>query len=548
MPADAGAALRPLVGRVTAAAGDLRAALPAVVFAVLAAGLVILGGYHPQHADQASAGRLFQLLAAAAAFVTGGLLVLEPWLGLVAWVLAMPLLSIARAQLVWGPLQVILTTVLVAALAVGWAVRLVRRQTVTLSAAPGESLPAAPVALASAGSARFAVPAAAAIVAALVVLAALSTAASPDPAGGLPIALHGLVEPAVLGLLVVALRPTRRQLGALGLAMGLSVAFASAFNLYRMSTLAHTLAELEVQRIQLARLTYFNVGLFAGMLAMSLPFVLLGLVLYRRLPGRRLALLALLLALLVSLAGLYLAFSKSGWLAALVACLLFLLVAVGTWKARLGLGLLVLAVSALVVPWPLAILQAVAPGGADTYRSVITATQGQNRAASWDPSTAEGEVSISERWLATRAGLQMAVDHPLLGVGPGRFGTEYATAYHPAGGQRNLGSAHDFLPNLAAEFGLLAGALVGLALLAALLLWARAVALAGGDERLVAAAFGTALVGFAVVGVAFGLDLYRAYRVMDSDMLFGALLVAAALAFTVARPGAGRDARRATAS
>jgi putative inorganic carbon (hco3(-)) transporter len=276
------------------------------------------------------------------------------------------------------------------------------------------------------------------------------------------------------------------------------------------------------------------------MLAMALPLLVVVLIVRRRigLPGWATAL--LLVGLLVCLVGLYATFSKSAWIAALVAIAVVLLLVLRTWRTRLAVAAVALVVAALFVPYPVYVARLLGQtvSADNPYVSIISNVQGA-RLSSWNPDTAEGEVSIHERVLATEAGLRMAADHPLLGVGPGRFGIEYQTpAYHSAAATRALGAAHDFLPEVAAEWGLPMLGLILLALAAAGISAARAALRGVALERFAGIAFGASLLAFLIVGLTFGVDLYRVYRVMNADVLFAGLIIAACVSLAaVPAPG-----------
>jgi O-antigen ligase len=496
----------------------------AVAVALATLGFVVLGAA-PAAQIGSGLGRLAPFGAAVLAPLVAGLLVLSPWEGLLAWLLVMPLLLIAKVQVYVGPFQVTLSTVVVAALGIGWLMQVIGR--------PIESSAERPW---SGAALRWTWPVAGAIA----ILAVASAIVSPDPAGGLSIAVHGLVEPAVLAALVVGLRPNHRRLIWLAAAMGTSVAVASVYSLSRVSKLATTIAQVEASRADLARLTYFNVGLYGEMLAMALPLLVVVLMVRRRLglPGWATALLVL--GLLVCLLGLYATFSKSAWIGSLLALVAVVLLIVRTWRARLAAAAAALVVAAIFVPYPVYIARLFGQTvTADSpYLNIISNVAGA-RISSWNPDTAEGEVSITERILATEAGLRMAADHPLLGVGPGRFGVEYQTpAYHSATATRALISAHDFLPEVAAEFGLPMLVLIVLALAAAGISALKVAIRRDGLGRFAAIGFGASLLAFLVVGLTFGVDLYRSYRVMNADVLFAGLIVAACLSLAASRPPA----------
>jgi O-antigen ligase len=500
-------------------------ALSAAIAALAALGFVVLGAA-PAEQLGSGLGRFAPVGAAVLAALVAGLLVLSPWEGLLAWLVLMPVLLIAHAQVYLGPLQLTLSTVQIAALGLG----LLAEARTRSSEASGDG------AWLGAGRLRWAWPVASAIA----ILAIASAIASPDPNGGVSIAVHGLVEPAALAAIVIALRPDSRRLIWLAAAMGTSVAVASVYSLSRVGKLATTLAQVEASRVDLARLTYYNVGIYGDMLAMALPLLVVLLIARRRLglPGWATA--ALALGLLVCLVGLYVTFSKSAWIGSVVAIAAVFLLVVRTWRARLVVAVVGLVVAAVFVPYPVYVARLFGQtvSADNPYLGIISSVTG-TRNLSWNPDTGEGEVSIGERLLATQAGLRMAADHPLLGVGPGRFGVEYQTpTYHAAAATRALGSAHDFLPDVAAEFGLPMVVLIVLALAAAGLTALRVAIRGVGLERFAAIGFGASLLAFLVVGLTFGVDLYRVYRVMNADVLFAALLVAACVSLAVSRPAA----------
>lgn len=510
------------------------ATLAALVGAIALAVFIVRGGYVAQHADQHDVSRAFIYAAAIAGAATMALLALRPWLGLLAWIVVMPLINVARSQVVVERFQFIPTTLLVAALAIGYLLATRDRMA---AAGAGAGVDDGAWGLAWARRIRrWSIWA----VAAFIVLSALSSAGSPGPFQSLTVATHGLIEPALVGLFVILLRPSREQIGWLVVAMAVSVTGAAFFNLVRMATLAHTLAELDAMRTQFARLTYFNVGLFGVMLTMALP-LLGGIFLFRRsFPSPRLVAAAVAVAVFADVLALFVTLTKSAWISTFAAVVLLILLVAPTWRLRAGLVVAIVVLSALVVPWPAWLIRPVAPGVADGYLSVLTRIEGSSRVNSWDLSTISGEVSITERALATKAAFRMTVDHPILGVGPGRFALSYEGAYHDPGATRDLASAHDMLANTAAEYGLPVAILMVAAFVTAL--WAAWRVYRDGRrwDRSLAAALVAAIVGFLIVTATFGIDLYQQTRLMDSDVLFGALLVGAAIALRAApaRPAA----------
>ncbi len=446
-------------------------------------------------------------------------LVLRPWIGLLAWLAAMPLLNAAHVQVVLGAWQLLLATPLCAALFLGW---LLSRS----------GLPA--------GQPRFRGIAmdgwAWGIGLAIVVLVGASTAMTADVSRAIPIALHGVVEPVLLGCLAIALRPTRGQVVALAGAIGLGLVVATLVNLARMVYLVRLTGDWVSERGELARLTYYNVGVYGDLLVMALPLVIaLALSWHTLRPrdrdrgrgrdrgGLAWAACAVLLAVAV-----YPTFSKSAWIGALAVIAALALLVPRTWRVRAAALAAMVLVSGALLPWPSMMLRPVAPAAADAYEQLVDVLQ--PRSASINTGTSQGEVSVTERLRASVAGLKMAIDHPLLGVGPGGFGPAYAGEYRDPEATRELGHPHNFVVTLLSELGFVVTALIGLAFLAAALaalaLWRR------GDrvERLMGAGFVTALGGFLLVATLFGLDLYGANRLMNSDVLVAALIVAMPLA------------------
>jgi O-antigen ligase len=174
----------------------------------------------------------------------------------------------------------------------------------------------------------------------------------------------------------------------------------------------------------------------------------------------------------------------------------------------------------------------VAPPVNDAYRTVMVRLIGESRFDSWNPSTLSGRGSLLERFYATRAAAEMAVDHPLLGIGLDQFKTQYvAGRYRPPEAHLALDSAHTFWPEIAAELGFPALAMVVLVFAAALLaLWR--VYRAPPDEltRILAATLVAALAAWLVVATTFDIDLYRDWRNMASDVVMAAVITAAAFA------------------
>ena len=488
--------------------------------------------------------------------------VLRPWRGFVAVMLLTPVFDSAQIHLEIGALQVIVQTLCVVALGLGLALR-DRPAPVAAGPAPVAAGPA-PVAAHASPAEGDAVASverkfgrrswtrpdlvAAASLAALLALAAGSTALSPNVTQSATVLLHGILEPVAFGLVLVALRPNRRDLALLFVVLGVSVAIGGILNMLQTIPDLKSLAVIQANRLLVSRLTYFNVGLFGAMLAMALPMLAAAILAHRTLGHRARTLVVLCLLMLAALASLFLTFSKSAYLASSAGVLILLFLIVRSRKRRVSLVLTATLISAVVIPWPAAILQ-VAPPLEQAYRNAVVRLVGQSRYDSWNPATLSGRGSLLERWYATRAAAQMAIDHPLLGIGLDQFKAQYVGRYKPAEAHLELDSAHTFWPEIGAELGLPALFLVVLIFAAALLaLWR--VYRSPPDQlgRLLAATFLASMGGWLVVATTFDIDLYRDWRNMSSDVVMAAVLVACAFAlYRTTRAAGAADAAAAAA-
>ena len=518
-PADAArpARLRVAVEAASQNAGGV-ARIAAAVIAAVVAEIVVLAGPAP---GELQGGLTNWLVLALAALILPGfaaMAILRPWWGLLGWLVLMPLLNISRARLETSPAAITASTVMIVALACG-----------LLLAGPRPAEAATRVLI---WARRGAI--------ALTLLVLASAIASVNPQTSWPVAAHGALEPIALAALVVAMRPRVSELLQLGIAMGASVSIAAAYNIYRVGRFATSLADAQVHRVEFARFTYYNVNIFGEVLVIALPLLLAPIVLGRAngLSGRTRG--VILIGFVISFLALYLTFSKGAWLGALAGVsLLFLLIA-GTWLKRAFVVVVAALVAMLIVPYPLYFATALnlPPDNfiVQAYQGALGTLQGSDRLSSWDPSTSTGEVSVNERALAWSAAVDMAIHHPVLGVGPGRFGEELATEPAAAGMTRALGSAHNLLLNIAAEFGLLSLALVVAFLLGSLGVDLRAFRGLQPQARVVGLGLGCALAGHSVMANTTGADLYEPYRVMNSDVLFLALLIGAAIALAAVLP------------
>jgi O-antigen ligase len=490
----------------------MRKATGVAASGALAAGaavLTLIGAYRPLEAPVA-----FGVAAAVvAATVAVGMVLLaiaRPWPGVLLLMAAMPIVAVARAQLFIGPVQVLPVTLVVVALVVGRVLR-------------GDAQPAPGTAPLPRARTWWLLAIAAALAVAATVMAPGSDA--------LNITLHGVLEPVVVFGLVIALRPSSEQALQALLAVAAGVAIATVINL---SWLAVVLVphDLYEQRLLLARLTYFNAGIFGTMLVTAIPAATAPLFFRERFPSPRIAAIGASAIIGLFVVALFFTYTKSAWLSAAVVAALLILLLVRGWQRRLPMLLGVALLLAAVVPYPLPLLRAVAPGWASGYESFLLALQGPARFESWDPETYQGSGSIAIRIEAVGAAAEMAAGSPWLGVGPGGFQAEFARI-RPNAGVPGLQSAHNLLPNLAAEYGLPLALLV-----AAGLTWAVVAAFgrrrsAGPVPRVAGTLIGISLVGFLSMATLFGVDLYRVYRTMNLDVVTVALL--AALSYSLAR-------------
>lgn len=498
----------------------------AVVAGALSAGTLAVVALNEHAPLDIEAGTTARIVAAAVPLLAAALValaVLRPRLGLPAILLLTPVVDVAQVSWIVGPVQVISQTILMVVLAAGLALR-----------APGRASTAAAPAPAAGSDlrSRFTLERLAlAGTIALLALAGLSTAVSPDVQTSFSVLLHGILEPIAIGVALLVLRPTVRYLSLVAIVLGASVAIGGLLNMIQTLAVTHSLTVLQAERLLFSRITYFNVGLFGEMLAMAMPLLLAALIGRRRFGLSRPVVALLAVATLIALAGLFLTFSKSAYLSTAGGSLVLVLLAVRGWRRRATIVVTAGLLSAVVVPWPAFFLQ-VSPPLENAYRTAVVSIIGQSRYDSWDPSTLSGRGSLLERWYATRAAAEMAVDHPILGIGLNEFQNQYVPGrYRPPEAHLALDSAHSMWAELAAELGFPVLCLVLLVYGAALLALAR-VYRAPSDEatRLLAAALLAALIAWLMVGTAFAGDMYRDWRNMASDYVMAMVVVAAAFA------------------
>jgi O-antigen ligase len=470
------------------------------------------------------------LVAAAVAWYA----LMKPWPAFLAVLLLTPIFDVAQVSWTVGPLQVIFQTLFVAVLALGLLLRSPRPATLQSSPLVTQGIEkAGPSAVRRGLRVRTSPDHVAAVaIVGFLLLATLSTALSPDQTLSATIMLHGILEPAAMGFILLALRPTRSDLIALLMVVAISVGIGGSLNMIQSIPAMKTLGAMQADRLFFSRITYFNVGLFGEMLAMALPLLLATLLAHRRghLQLRRAVVALLIAALAVSLISLFLTFSKSAYLAAFGGCLVLILLVVQSWRRRASIVLVLGLLSTAVIPWPVFFLQ-VAPPLQQAYRTTMITLIGESRYNSWDPSTLQGEGSLLERWYATRAAMEMAVDHPLLGIGLDQFQGQYLGHYRPPEAHLDLDWAHSMFPEVAAELGLPALILALTFYAAAMLaLWRMVRAPPDPLTRLLACALLAVVVSWLLVGTAFAGDMFRPWRNMSSDYVMMAVLVAGAFA------------------
>ncbi|HEY7525731.1 MAG TPA: O-antigen ligase family protein [Candidatus Limnocylindria bacterium] len=466
--------------------------------ALAVAALAMAGAYRPVEAPPAL-GVAAAVVAATLAAAMVVLAVARPWSGLLLLAAALPIVNVARAEAVVGPVQVLPATIVIAALAVG----------ALLDRTPDRAeernrWPTWIAMILGAG------------------LAVVATLAAPSRDDAVNITLHGVLEPLALFAVAFALRPTLRQVSAALLAVAAGVVVATLLNFAWLLIVVGP-RDLYEQRMLFARLTYFNVGIFGTMLVVALPAAASVVFAWPWASRRRVATLVGWAAIGLIILALFFTYTKSAWLsAALVAALMVLLLVRG-WRRRLALLAVIALLLAVVVPYPLAALRVVAPGVAAAYESLLVGMQGEGRVESWDPDTYNGSGSIGIRLEAVGAAAEITAQSPLLGVGPGGFQAEFERI-RPDASVPELQSAHNLLPNLAAEYGLPFALLAAIGL--ALVLW-RALGTRRSTiapERITGVAVALALIGFVAMATLFGNDLYRPYRTMNGDVLAVALL------------------------
>jgi O-antigen ligase len=290
-------------------------------------------------------------------------------------------------------------------------------------------------------------------------------------------------------------------------------------------------AAVQANRLLFARASFYNVGLFAAAGAMTVPLVIAALAARRAVALPRWATNLLLVVLAAGLAGLFFSLSKSAWIATAGGTVLLLMLLVASWRRRLAVLVVGVAMSTLFIPWPAFFLQ-VAPSVNQGYRTMMVALVGESRFDSWNPATLAGHGSLAERFYAIDGAVRMALANPILGVGLDQFGVNYANpAYRPPQALDTLDHAHSFFPEIAAELGPAAAVLVFVIYAAAL--WAMwRVYRSARDQltRILSAGLIASIVAWLVVATAFGCDIYRPARDLSSDVVASVVVLGAAIA------------------
>lgn len=522
----------------------------ATVLAMAGVAIVVLGD-SPGTLGGGITDRVIMVAATIAMAVVSGAAVLNPTAGLVLWLVCMPILNLARVQLVAGSLAMTSSTIVVVAIGVGLAWD--ARSTTSANSAPR---------LDRTDSMRMSIGAIG-----IAVIACLSILAS-QAAAGWPVVIHGVLEPVAAAVIVVALRPSVARIVQILAAVVASASLAAVLAIYRLSRVAQTLDQAQSARGDFGHFIFYNVNIFGEILALAAPIALAGLLLGPTRRGRWVRGVSAVFWLLL-LVALYFTYSKGAWLGSLAGMGLVGFVVARSRLQRAGVATAVALISLLIVPLPVYVAGFVAglqsPGAtavtvptpasspgpsapADaggligTYTGILETLQGSNRLSSWDPSSASGEVSVHERLLAWRAAISMAVQRPLLGVGAGQFGPQQATSFRQPGATRDLNSAHNYILNIAAELGIVVALVVVGSLIAALRHARRAYRSGGSLARMAGLAIAGALVAFVVMGETTGVDLYAAYRVMNSDGILFAIVVGAGLALSIKSSGTSASA------
>ena len=511
----------------------LAAALAALAFGVTFI-IAASNGHTPARVDEVAAVRAMVFAVPFVAAALAALAIFRPLPAFLGILLFTPVWDAAQIDWSLGGFPITIQTVFVVALGVGCLVWRLRTRTAEREATARD--PASHVAtggLPRSSSELIAPGVAGVALIAFLMLALLSTYFSPSVSQSSVVLVHGIIEPIALGLILLALRPSRMDLVRVAIVLGVSAGLGCAINIIQTVPGAPSLAALQARRLYFSLVTYDNVGLLGDLLAMAVPLLVGALLARRSLHLRSSTSTLLLLALAACLAGLFLTFSKSAWLAASFGTALLALLAVRSWPGRLTIVAAAGLLSAIVVPWPALVLQ-LAPNLNSTYRVAMVSIEGARRFDSWNPATVAGQGSVMFRLRAAEAGLHMAVDHPLLGVGLNQYRRFYLAGYSISPIDLHIDHAHSIWPELAAELGFPAMALVALLYAAALLaLWHVYRNPPDSATRLLAATFIAAIVAWVVVSTVFGTDIYRSPRSMASEIVTMTVITAAA--FSLAR-------------
>jgi O-antigen ligase len=464
----------------------------------------------------------------------------RPWPGLVGILALTPVWNATQVEVDIGPIQIVLQTVFVVALAAGCVREYQSRRKIAAHGAdyPGwydqtssglRTLDAPRARLIRFDAARVAKLA----VLGFVVFATASTLASPDLGNSANSLIHGILEPVAFGAILLWLKPSPRGLVLVACALAVSIALGSLIDVLQAVKAYPNLTQIVNHRLLFTEVTYDNVGLFGVILAAVLPMIAAVLLLRRDLAMPRWGTLLVSAAGILSFTGLFFTISKSAWVATAGALTLLLLLLMHTWWKRLATSLAVVALSAIFIPWPTVLLQSIPPVDS-AYQSAVIAMVGKSRFDSWNPATLSGHGSMAERYYAIEGGLKMATDHPLLGVGLDEFHHYYIDlGYRPADALDNLDHAHSVFPEVAAELGLPALAML-LAVFGAAA-WAMWKVYRGARDnvsRTLAAMLIVSIAGWIVAATAYGADIYRPFRDQSSDIVAIAVIVAMALALS----------------
>lgn len=263
--------------------------------ALASAALVLAGQYRPVE-QSPLLGLAVGMVAAAAAAPAGYLVIVRPWWGLLAWLALMPVMNAARAQLYLGPVQLIATTPGALGLVLGTAIWRGR-----LAPAERPNVPAVAWGLLAVAAA----------------LAVVATVAAPISSESINITLHGVLVPFAVFGAVLAMRPDPRAVVQAVAALAFGIISAAMVNLaYLFGTIGPS--SFYERRFLYARLTYFNTGIFGGMLVAGMVHLCVVLIARARMGWSRCVAPVTWGAMAIAVVAVFFTYTKSAWVAGAV--------------------------------------------------------------------------------------------------------------------------------------------------------------------------------------------------------------------------------------